>query len=932
MKVDLQQILERAEQRLSGLSKASAEESLRLMRGFLKMESHRLRMLHRYGLTGWEVASSRAQVVDAIIIHAYRMALGRYTEGASPKPASLAVAVIAVGGYGRGELCPDSDVDLLILHNRASDEFGKFLAHELVYLLWDINLKVGHSYRTAQQCLEFAAQDASAENALLDARLLTGSQELFDELQAMMAKYLAGQSRKFVERKKQEIAERYGKLGETVFLLEPNVKESPGGQRDYHMMHWLARGAWQLPSADGLVSLEVLSKAEFERARRGYDWILRVRNELHYHTGRRIDQLSFSVQPDIARNLGFVDQEHILAQELFMRQYFLHAEHVHQALRQTLAAALREKGKRQQQVLVEMPHGQNFIRTEGELRLADAGRERFPHTPADMMRVFARAQQMRLTPGEDLVSTVRSKLPLIRDHWYRDAEMAKLFLGILRKPGAVAPALRAMHASGLLGKYLPEFGHVTRLMQYDHYHRYTIDEHTLRALGLLDEIWTSPPTAMEKYQAATLHIKDAAPLYLGLLFHDVGKGLGGDHSNKGAQRAVAACERLGLSPEKTAQVELLVREHLILSHLSQRRDLSDRRVAQQAAEVVKDEETLSMLTLLTYADTAAVAPEVWNDWKNSLLWELYEKVHLELLGREAATAQEEEQLREMRAAVTRLLTEFPEDLAAAAPEQRPAGAAQAAEWAEQHLALMPRRYPLGMRPELIARQILLARVAVPGGACKPAVAFMPLPEQGYTVLLLCSPDVVGLFARVAGTLAALEVNILGARLDTRQDGVAVDMLWISTPRGDVIDDPGRLKRIAAILINVLSGSQSVEELVDRINDRPAAPAHRTPRTTINNEISDQCTVIEVLGEDRLGFAYSLATCLTNQGLNINFAKLSTEKNMAFDVFYLTDDRGEKIPEERWGELVSSLNAATGASPAEATTRQVEPRGSNGAAP
>jgi [protein-PII] uridylyltransferase len=917
MKVDLQQILERAEQRLSGLAKAGPDESLRLMRGFLKMESHRLRMLHRYGLTGWEVASSRAQVVDAIIIHAFRMAQARYKEGNGEpaKSAAMAVAVIAVGGYGRGELCPESDVDLLILHNRGSDDFGKFLAHELVYLLWDINLKVGHSYRTAQQCLDFAMQDASAENALLDARLLTGSQELFDELQALMARHWAGQERKFVERKKDEIAERYGKLGETVFLLEPNVKESPGGQRDYHAMHWLARGAWQLPSADGLVAAGVLTQAELDRAKRGYDWILRVRNDLHYSTGRRIDQLNFAVQPEIARNLGFTDSEHILAQELFMRQYFMHAEHVHQALRQTLAAALREKGKRRQQVLVELPHGQNFIQTEGELRLATSGIPRFPHSPVDLMRVFARAQQMQLTPGEDVISTVRSFLPLIRDHWYRDTEIANLFLRILRKPGAVAPALRAMHSSGLLGKFLPEFGHVTRLMQYDHYHRYTIDEHTLRALGLLDEIWNNPPATMEKYRSVTCHIQDSAPLYLGLLFHDVGKGLGGDHSNKGAQRAVAACERLGLPPEKIAQVELLVREHLILSHLSQRRDLSDRRVAQHAAEVVKDEETLSMLTLLTYADTAAVAPEVWNDWKNSLLWELYEKVHLELLGREAATAQEEEQLREMRSQVVRLLTEFPEDLASTAQNGRPASSEQAAQWTEQHLALMPRRYPLGMRPELIARQILLARIAAPTGEHKPAIAFMPLPEQGYTVMLLCCPDVRGLFARVAGTLAALEVNILGARLDTRQDGVAVDMLWISTPRGDVIEDPGRLKRISGILTNVLTGAQSVEELVGRIADRPAAPAHRAPRTTLNNEISDQCTVIEVLGEDRLGFAYSIATCLTGLGLNINFAKLSTEKNMAFDVFYLTDSQGRKIPEDRWGELIDNLNRATESSPA-----------------
>jgi [protein-PII] uridylyltransferase len=585
-----------------------------------------------------------------------------------------------------------------------------------------------------------------------------------------------------------------------------------------------------------------------------------------------------------------------------MRQYFQHAESVHQAMRQVLAVALQQKGKRGKQVLVEIPDGLHLIRTDGELRLADIVGQRFPASPLDMMRVYSLAQRLRLRPGEDIQSAVRSHLALMNRSWQRDAELSRLFLKILRKPGRVASTLRAMHAAGFLGKLLPEFGRVTRLMQYDYYHRYTTDEHTLHAIELLDGIWHDPPVGMQPYRELTYHITDPAPLYLALLLHDVGKGLGGGHSEKGAQRAVAACARLGLPEQQVRQVELLVRQHLLLSHLSQRRDLSDRRVGQQAAEALGDLETLSMLTLLTYADTAAVAPDIWTDWKNALLWELYEKVHLEFLGLEAATAQEEEKLREMRGEVERLLLTLQDSSLGEPPES----VRVARLWTEGHLALLPRRYPLGSRPDFIARQILLARRAATE---TPAVSFIPVPEQGYTVLLLCCPDTRGLFAKVAGTLAALEINILGARLDTRKDGLAVDQLWISTPGGEAIEDPARLRRISGMLEGVLKGERSFEELVSRIDARPLAPALKTPRLSLNNEISETSTVLEVLAEDRLGFAYAVAKCLTGLGLNIGFAKLATEKTMAFDVFYLTDAEGRKIPESQWGEILNQLESA-----------------------
>ncbi|MBI4442246.1 MAG: [protein-PII] uridylyltransferase [Acidobacteria bacterium] len=903
MKPEPEKILDRAEQRLRRLPKADGEQTLRLLRGFLRMESHRLRMLHRYGLSGLEVASTRAQVVDALIAHVYRLTLERFQERSpAGRQDSSAAAIVAVGGYGRAELCPHSDIDLLILYDRSSVSFGRFLASELIYLLWDVGLQVGHSWRTPEQCLAMARTDSTAENSLLDARLLVGGRSVFEQLRSVLRRYWAQNATGFVDRKRKEMEERYGRLGSTVFLLEPNVKESPGGLRDFHTMHWLARGAWGLEGGRDLVAAGVLSGSDWLRVQRAYDWVLRVRNELHYLTNRRADQLALSVQPEVAHGLHIAPRQHQLPAEVFMSQYFQHAEQIHRVMRQALSAAQHQKGKRRRQVLMELSYGFHLLRSDGQLHLAESGLRQFPSTPLDMMLLFSLAQRLRLRLGEDLQSAVRNNLSLLRRDWQRNARMNQVFLEILRRPGRVGATLRAMHSCGLLGKYLPEFGRITRLMQHDYYHRYTTDEHTLHAIELLDAVWRKPPPVLERFRDLTYHITDPAPLYLALLLHDVGKGLGGGHSEKGASRASAVCERLGMTPKQAAQVELLVRHHLLLSHLSQRRDLSDSSVGQRAAAIVGDEETLSTLCLLTYADTAAVGPDVWTEWKNALLWELYDKIHLELLGLEAATAQEQDRLRELRTRAGEILLTLQEQSGTA----QPVSPETAQQWLEQHLSLLPPRYGVGYRPELVARQILLARRAARSG---PAVSFLPVPEEGYTLLLLCCPDTRGLFARVAGTLAALQVNILGARLDTRKDGLAADVLWISTPEGNVIADPVRLRRIGNTVEGVLKGTLPFEELVSRIDARPLAPALKRPQITINNEVSERCTVVEILAEDRLGLAFSLARALTDLGLNILFAKLATEKTMAFDVFYLTDAAGDKIPEERWEELYARLEEA-----------------------
>ncbi|MCZ6490230.1 MAG: [protein-PII] uridylyltransferase [Acidobacteria bacterium] len=903
MKLEPGKILHRAEQRLGELSQVDGKETLRLLRSFLRMESHRLCMLHRYGLGGMEMARARSQVVDALIAHLYRLVMERYqTRQPATRRDRAEPAVVAVGGYGRGELSPHSDVDLLILYDRSSVHFGRFLAEELIYLLWDIGLKVGHSWRTPEQCLELARQDSTAENSLLDARWLTGGREVFAALLTLMDRHWTANPGKFVERKRAELEERYGKLGETVFLVEPNVKESPGGMRDFHAMLWLAQGCWRAGGGRGLVQEGIVSERDWQRAERGYDWLSRVRNELHYSTDRRADQLTLALQEDVAAGLRYRPQKHMLPPEALMHDYFQHADNLHHLLRLVLSAAQQQKGKLPRQVLWEFPGGLQLIRAAGELHLADTTQGRFPSSPLEMIRVFSVAQEQRLSLGEDVKKAVRNHLSMIRRDWQRNPEMSREFLQMLRRPGRVGAALRAMHSCRFLGKYLPEFAHITCLMQHDYYHRYTTDEHTLRAIELLDAIWLKPPPSLERYRDLIYHISDPAPLYLALLLHDAGKGLGGGHSDKGAQRAHAIATRLGMPEKKAAQVELLVRHHLVMAHLSQRRDLSDRRVTRQAAELLGDMETLSMLCLLTYADTAAVSPEVWTEWKNTLLWELYGKVHMEFLGLEAASAREREKLQEIRFRVQSLLQASPE----AEADEAPLPPATAQKLMEEHFSLLPPRYPLDHRPELIARQILLVEQARATG---PAVAFLPIPEEGNTLLLLCCPDTAGLFAKVTGTLAALEVNILGARLDTRQDNLAVDVLSISTSRGEAVLDPSRLRRIRGTVEGVLKGTLSFEDLVTRIDAGPLAPTHRPPQIVLNNEISEGCTVLEVLAEDRLGFAYSVAKCLTDLHLDIVFAKLSTEKAMAFDVFYLKDADGNKLSESRWDEVGSQLETA-----------------------
>ena len=902
MNSDPQKILDRAEIHLERLAESGQEEIHSRLRSFLRQETHRLRMLHRYGLGGLDVASGQAQVVDAVISHAYRLALNRYLKKPDKKGNYHTAAIAAVGGYGRSELCPQSDVDLLILYDRASEDFGRFLASELIYLMWDIGLKVGHSFRTPEQCIDMAKQDSAAENSLLDSRLLVGGDVAFHKLHSLLARHCSKGTRTFVERKRAEFLERYGRLGETVFLLEPNVKESPGGLRDFHGILWMALGAWGLEKGEDLTKNGVLSPADWGRAHRGYDWIMRARNEMHFLTNRRADQLTFDLQPEVAAGLRISPRKHFRPVEVFMKQYFLHAQNVHEVLRLVMDAAQHTIGKRQRQVLMEWDNGLHFIRTNGELRLGNTGRNLFPTSPLDIMRACSVTQKMGLRLGEDVQNAVRNSLSMMNRRWQRDSQVSAQFMEMLRRPGKVGAALRSLHNCGFLGKYIPEFGHITRLMQHDYYHIYTTDEHTLRAVEIADRAWTNPPPRLERYQELTYHIKDPAVFYLGLLFHDIGKGLGGGHSEKGAVRAAAVCERLGMEPRQAAQVELLVRHHLMLSHLSQRRDLSDASVARNAAEIVGDIETLSMLCMLTFADASAVSPDVWTEWKNVLLWELFDQINAQFLGLEAATAREENQLLELRARAQALLEtnkdpEFPET---------PLPPSAARIWMEDHLSLLPHRYLLGFRPELVAKQILLARRSHTVG---PTVAFIPIPEEGYTLILLCCPDTPGLFARMAGALAALSVNILGARLDTRKDGMAADVLWISTPQGQTISDPSQMRRISATVEAVLNGMQSLEDLEKRTSVRPLAPVTKRLQLKLNNDISDTSTILEVIAADRLGLAYTISKTLTSLGLNIAFAKLSTEKTMAFDVFYLTSPDSGKIPEERWADILSLLEAA-----------------------
>jgi [protein-PII] uridylyltransferase len=861
----------------------NSAERIAAFKRFLKIETQRLGLRHRFGIGGAQIVAARSLIVDLLIKRIARAAVEEKL-GVSANVGQF--AIVALGGYGRQELSPYSDIDLMFLHrNRKDAAAATQLSEAILYLLWDVGFNVGHSMRSLSDCVSMAKEDIVSRNSMIDARLLWGSAELFEQLvERLDEEVFEKQKGALLGELMKEREARYQKFGNVASLQEPNVKESAGGLRDLHELLWASRVAHSRATLDSLAAAEIIPDRDAKVINTAYDFLLRVRNELHFLTSRRTDLLSLDLQQQVARSLRYDDTAEQQGSEIFMRDYYLHARRLHRLCESHLQRAVAKQEKKSWLSRSRVaPAIGGFVIKDGSLDLAEPEAEIANLASLDghrMMLAFGYAQATGASFSSKLQDAIQASLPAINRTFRSSSEAAQAFFKVLRAKGRVTSVLRLMHEMDFLGRYLPEFGRVTCLVQHDLYHRYTVDEHTLRAIEALDELANSRNKHLERYRNLYGEIRDPAALHLGLLMHDIGKGQGGGHTEKGIRIAERVCARLQAGEEMTDQVLFLVRHHLTMSHIAQRRDLSDEKVINDFAAKIGTLDRLNMLCLLTYGDINGVGPDVWNEWKDALVWELYTKARA-ILSPDTSPARGAEELREKVASM--LLSEVDVD------EVR------------KHFDLLPEDYAHSTPAQTIIEHIRLAHAL----NLRPVKTSWRVNTQSRcTDLHLCARNRRGLFASVAGTLTSQSVNILSVHLNTRADGIAIDSFKVRDTSGEPITDPARWEQIDNAIKRAITGELDVAAAVEKrlraqtssrfLRKRTIAPA--TTRITWDNQSSDKSSILEVRTGDRLGLAYKIASTLSSLDLDIVFAKVATEKNLALDVFYVTDAAGEKLAE------------------------------------
>ncbi|HVF29255.1 MAG TPA: [protein-PII] uridylyltransferase, partial [Pyrinomonadaceae bacterium] len=893
-----QMVVRHAERKLSDVAQLDEPELSERLRGFLRVEEERLRIAQRMAAAGQQTAAARSFVHDTFVSFLFKSA----SQSGNSSVASRAenCAVIAVGGYGRCELAPFSDLDLLFLHmGRRSDAPTREMIERVLHLLWDAGLTIGHKVHTIEECLLAWRGDPHFQTAMVSARLITGDEELFRRLADSIETKRRKSPETLIATARGERDERAKKFGTAVYLQEPNVKESAGGLRDLHTALWAAYARSGCRTLDELRVKEHISEDERLRATQSYDFLLRVRQEAHWLAGRKTDRLALDLQPQVAERFGYTSSPHLRASEQFMRDYYRRARDLHQ-FSEALLARSSERAKRtflwfkrarREQLAETFSIKDRELYLEGESSLLS-------ENPLLFFEAVALAQTANATFSHELRDAVRHHLTALDRDFRSSSEAARAFLQLLARRGRVGQALRMMHEVGLLGRYLPEFGRISLLIQHDLYHHYTVDEHTLRAIDALDELSAGSNnhdrTGMQ-LRAALGEVERVELLYLSLLLHDLGKGRGRGHIARGVVIAEGVCERLGLDDESAAKVVLMVKHHVLMAHLSQRRDLSEPRLAADFAREVGSLDGLNMLLLLTYADLNAVAPGVWSDWKGLLLCELYRRARSHVGGGEGANTESDETA-QIKGRVTATL-----------------GGDDARQRVERHFDLLPGRYARTVSDATVVTHLQLIE-SLEQSQPETLACRWHAESSGVTSLIVAVRDRRGLFADIAGALAAQGVEILSANLNTRADHFAIDNFELREAATHEPVAAHRWPRIERALHNAVNGSEDVAALVERWRTRNAprrfkafaARPRSAPRVVFDNEIADATTVVEIHAADEPGLAYKIASVLAAAGLDIVFARVATEKSDAFDVFYVTNSAGEKLSEADMQRLEVAL--------------------------
>ena len=849
--------------------------------------------------SGRACAERLSRLMDTIVEIAFKFAGSALYRSGDPS-SSERMAVVAVGGYGRGMLAPGSDIDLLFLLSYKQTAWGESVAEAVLYALWDLGLKVGHSTRSVDECIRQARADMTIRTTLLETRLLAGDRSLFDELnQRFDHDIVQGTAAEFVAAKLAERDERHRRGGQSRYLVEPNVKDGKGGLRDLHTLFWISKYVYRVRDLEELVEKGVFSPAELSLFRRCGDFLWAVRCNLHFLTGRAEERLSFDVQYEMALRLGYTKHPGLREVERFMKHYFLVAkdvgdltaivcaalEEIHAKVAPRLTRALARWTKRSRGPVKNFPA---FV-IDNE-RLSVANDKVFERDPINFIRLFHIADRHDLEFHPTALRLARRSLKLIDAELRENKEANQLFREILSSKNAPEIVLRRMNETGVLGKFVPEFGRVVAMMQFNLYHHYTVDEHLIRCIGVLSEIEAGTNREYGLANELMPSIKNRDLLYISLFLHDIAKGRPEDHSIAGARIARRFCPRLGLSAAETDTVSWLVEQHLVMSMIAQSRDLSDRKTIEDFAAVVQNLERLKMLLILTTADIRAVGPGVWNGWKAQLLRTLYYEAEPVITGGFSEVNRSKR-------------VEF------AQAEFRGAMKYWAATKLDHYVA---RHYPPYWLKVDLERKIEHARFlteAEEAGRQLATSVRIDAP-RGVTELTILAPDHPRLLSIIAGACAVAGGNIVDAQIFTTTDGLALDTISISREFDRDEDEQRRAARIAEGIERTLRGESHLPEVVAR---RVSKGRYRTftiePEINVNNVWSDRHTVIEVSGLDRPGLLYDLTNTISRLNLNIASAHVATFGERAVDVFYVTDLTGAKIVStQRIGAIQRALKS------------------------
>ncbi|PCI33811.1 MAG: [protein-PII] uridylyltransferase [Alphaproteobacteria bacterium] len=834
------------------------------------------------GENGRPLVAAQSFLTDEILFQLYRVT----TEVVfleQNRTLSERLSLVAIGGYGREDMAPYSDVDLLFLLPYKQTPWGEQVVEYMLYMMWDIGLKVGHAVRTVDECIRLSKQDLTIRTSLLEARYICADEALYKEFHDRYnSQVIAGTEPEFVEEKLAERDARHVRLGKTRYVVEPNIKEGKGGLRDLQTLYWISKYIYGVHSVAEVVEKGVFSKSEYRQFQKAYNFLTTVRCHLHYVSGRAEERISFDVQKILAVRLGYVSRAGLSDVERFMKHFFLTAKTVGDLTR-IYCAYLEDKHKRKPRL--RMPsfglrkRAIGIFPVEGT-RISLTTSKVLKDDPVNLIRIFHVAQQNNLDIHPRALRRIRNNLKLITRTVQNDPEANRLFIEILTYDKGPGFILRLMNEAGVFGKFVPDFGRVVAQMQFDMYHVYTVDEHTIRAIELISDLERGLLAEEHPLANDIVHkVLSRKVLYVAVLLHDIAKGRKGDHSVLGEQVALKLCPRLGLTSAQTETVAWLVRNHLVMTHVAFKRDLNDPKTIADVSKIIQSPERLRLLLILTVVDIRAVGPKIWNGWKGQLLRDLYYQAEEYLLGGHVEGGNKHR----IEAVKERLRAEL-------------------TEWTDEEFSAYCKRfyepYWLALSDENQTRNAHMISAAEK--LKENLTITIHVDEfQSISELTIYAQDHPGLFARMTGAIAVSGASIQDAKIFTTKDGMALDTFWIQETDGGLFKDKHKLDRLRKTIGRTLAGEllPRKELAALRSRSRKSDSFSVEPRVLIDNKASNRYTVIELNGLDRPGFLYLLSQALVDLKLSIGSAHIATFGERAVTVFFICDLFGHKVHNE-----------------------------------